>query len=485
MDECTDRLLDVQVLKFGTYTLRTGLVSPVYVDFREIFGFPDLLCELAELIFQASREAQYELVCGVPYTALPLATCLSITHRLPLLIRRKEAKGYGTKRIVEGKFVPGQTCLIVEDVVTFGTSILDTARILQQAGLKVTDAVVLLDRAQGGAERLASCGIRVWSVNTLPQILKSLGSRGRLDQDTICKVLDFLAAHQYESDASANGSALPPNEQLGASEKVPRIISAAAMSYGQRTLLPTTAPFATRLLSLMEEKRTNVALAADVLSCAEALALAEELGPEICMFKIHADALGGFDESFHLRLAEIAKRHRFLLFEDRKFADIGSVARRQYEGGIFRISHWADVVTVHAVAGPSALLSLQEACSSTDNGAFIVSEMSCQGSLAVGNYTQAAVEMAKVCRDFVAGFICTSRVTTDPSWVLVTPGVKLQEGGDGQGQQYLTPEEVIGRRGTDVIVVGRGIIDADDRLATAQAYRHAAWQAYEGRVAQI
>uniref|UniRef100_A0A8C4Q0J1 Uridine 5'-monophosphate synthase n=1 Tax=Eptatretus burgeri TaxID=7764 RepID=A0A8C4Q0J1_EPTBU len=402
MDECTDRLLDVQVLKFGTYTLRTGLVSPVYVDFREIFGFPDLLCELAELIFQASREAQYELVCGVPYTALPLATCLSITHRLPLLIRRKEAKGYGTKRIVEGKFVPGQTCLIVEDVVTFGTSILDTARILQQAGLKV-----------------------------------------------------------------------------------PRIISAAAMSYGQRTLLPTTAPFATRLLSLMEEKRTNVALAADVLSCAEALALAEELGPEICMFKIHADALGGFDESFHLRLAEIAKRHRFLLFEDRKFADIGSVARRQYEGGIFRISHWADVVTVHAVAGPSALLSLQEACSSTDNGAFIVSEMSCQGSLAVGNYTQAAVEMAKVCRDFVAGFICTSRVTTDPSWVLVTPGVKLQEGGDGQGQQYLTPEEVIGRRGTDVIVVGRGIIDADDRLATAQAYRHAAWQAYEGRVAQI
>ena len=49
MDECTDRLLDVQALKFGTYTLRTGLVSPVYVDFREIFGFPDLLCQVREL----------------------------------------------------------------------------------------------------------------------------------------------------------------------------------------------------------------------------------------------------------------------------------------------------------------------------------------------------------------------------------------------------------------------------------------------------
>uniref|UniRef100_UPI00358EF149 uridine 5'-monophosphate synthase isoform X2 n=1 Tax=Myxine glutinosa TaxID=7769 RepID=UPI00358EF149 len=444
-----------------------------------------LACRLlSELIFKVSREAQYELVCGVPYTALPLATCISITHHLPMLVRRKEAKDYGTKRIVEGKFIPGQTCLIVEDVVTFGSSILETVSVLQQEGLKVTDAVVLLDRAQGGAERLASCGIRLWSVSTLPQILSSLRSRGRLDEDTVCKVLDFLAANQYESDSLANGSALPAKEQLGASEKIPRIVSAAALSYGQRSLLPTTSPFATRLLSLMEEKRTNVALAADVLSCADALALAEELGPEICMFKIHADALSGFDEGFHLRLVDIAKRHRFLLFEDRKFADIGSVVRRQYEGGVFRISHWAHVVTVHAVAGPGALLSLQEAYSSVDSGAFIVSEMSCQGSLAVGNYTQAAVEMAKGCRDFVAGFICTSRVTTDPSWVLVTPGVKFQEGDDGQGQQYLTPDEVIGRRGTDVIVVGRGIVNADDRLATAQAYRHAGWQAYEGRLAQ-
>lgn len=112
----------------------------------------------------------------------------------------------------------------------------------------------------------------------------------------------------------------------------------------------------------------------------------------------------------------------------------------------------------------------------------LIAQMSSQGSLATGEYTQAVLKMAEEQADFVMGFICGSRVSQKPHFIHMTPGVQMQAGSDGLGQQYATPEEVITNKGSDVIIVGRGILGASDRAEAAEAYRKAGWDAYVKRL---
>ena len=166
------QLNEIGAIKFGSFTLKSGQLSPVYIDLRETISYPLLMKSIADAMFDKIEHCVFDLLCGVPYTALPLVSYLSVAHNIPMVMRRKEVKEYGTKKMIEGVFSAGQTCLIFEDLITSGASVLETIAPLEQVGLRVTDVVVFVDREQGGKQALESKGYRVHSITTLTQILK-------------------------------------------------------------------------------------------------------------------------------------------------------------------------------------------------------------------------------------------------------------------------------------------------------------------------
>lgn len=362
-----------------------------------------------------------------------------------------------------------------------------------------------------------------------------------------------------------------------------------------------THPLNAYLFKLMDLKASNLCLSADVATARDLLHFADKIGPSIVVLKTHHDMVSGWDfnpeKGTGAKLASLARKHGFLIFEDRKFGDIGNTVELQYTAGSARIIDWAHIINVNMVPGKASVTSLAKAAarwrerypyevrtsvtvgtpvtdqfddeddeesehlnhfadsssrldaptdkgsaadfgrtedgrkgsivSTTtvtqqyesadsprliksiaegdeqlfpgieeapiDRGLLILAQMSSEGNFMNREYTQACVEAAREHKDFVMGFISQESLNTQPDDIFIhmTPGCQLppegedddaQIAGDGKGQQYNSPQKIIGIAGVDIAIVGRGILKAGDPRGEAERYRSAAWKAYTERV---
>ena len=187
-----DTLIAIGAVKFGEFTLKSGLVSPIYIDLRIIISYPLLLKDIAVAFVDMSKNLEFSKVAGIPYTALPIATAMSLTAEIPMIYARKEKKAYGTGKQIEGVWEAGDRVLIIDDLITKGTSKAETFAVFESAGLVVEDVVVLIDREQGGKELLAQTGHRLHSLISVFEILDRLKALGKIAPPLYDSVLQFL-----------------------------------------------------------------------------------------------------------------------------------------------------------------------------------------------------------------------------------------------------------------------------------------------------
>jgi uridine monophosphate synthetase len=189
-------LHEIGVLRFDTDKINCPLASPYYIDLRHIMSYPQIFKKVIYMLQTKTSNLNYDLICGVPYAALAMASNVAFCTNTPLIMRRSHIKNYGTGRKIEGHFQAKQRCLVFEDVVTTASSLIETVKDLEEAQLQVSDCIVLFDREQGGVEWMRNQGYQVHTLFTITDFMNILSEEGKIDPKLATEILSWTQQNQ-------------------------------------------------------------------------------------------------------------------------------------------------------------------------------------------------------------------------------------------------------------------------------------------------
>lgn len=198
-EQLAQALVEAGAIQFGAFRLKLheerpdAPLSPIYVNLRMLRSHPDQMDVAVQAYQTLLTECTFDLLADVPLAATPFVAILSHLTRVPMITPR-EPKTHGSGASIDGDFQPGQTAVVIDDLVTKADSKLEASRVLEGQGLRVRDVVVLVDREQGGARQLAEAGYTLHAATTLSDLLHIYRRTGVIDEDAYARMTDYVAA---------------------------------------------------------------------------------------------------------------------------------------------------------------------------------------------------------------------------------------------------------------------------------------------------
>jgi orotate phosphoribosyltransferase len=186
-------LNQIGAVQFGAFKLTSGKLSPYYIDLRIVPSFPDSFQKISSLYINFIKseigEKNFERIAGIPVAGIPFAALIAYHLKKPFLYIRKGIRLHGRQRRIEGILAPGDRILLVDDLITTGLSLRKAAKAITAEGGVVTEAVVLIDRQEGGKEKIETDGIKLHALLNISEMTSTLCELGTIDEQQTKTIL--------------------------------------------------------------------------------------------------------------------------------------------------------------------------------------------------------------------------------------------------------------------------------------------------------